>query len=262
MKVAMMQPSFMPWQGFFELIYSSDIFIFLDDFQFSVQSYHQRNRLFVNIGQVDWYSVPVQKSVSFKSPLNQTKINETTPWRAKMWKRLQQNYSKTPYYSQIAPLVEKWLLDRSESLAAQNIVFIRLVCDLLAFQREFRLSSQCPSDQQRSKRVIELLRWCKAHRYLCAKGSFAYMREGDVFPVDDIEVLFQDFQPKPYNQRGAKDNFVPYLSVLDALLNVGPEKTSELIRNGTPRWLTWESMVQESSASHRNNEEVPEENHE
>ena len=48
MKVGMMQPSFMPWQGFFELIFISDIFIFLDDFQFSVQSYHQRNRLFVN----------------------------------------------------------------------------------------------------------------------------------------------------------------------------------------------------------------------
>lgn len=261
MNVAMMQPTFMPWQGFFELIYKSDVFILLDDFQFSVQSYHQRNRLFVNKGQVGWYSVPVQKSVSFKSPLNQTKINETTPWRMKMWKRIQQNYSKSSYYYDVAPLIEKWLLTKEESLAAQNIAFIKLVCSLLDFHREFRLSSQYPSETKRSKRIIELLRWCKAHRYFCAKGSFGYMLEDGIFPTHDIEVLFQEFQIKAYSQVGATDSFVPYLSILDALLNVGPEKTLELIINGTQRWLTWESMVLESSTSHGNNGEVVEENY-
>ena len=105
MNVAMMQPAFMPWQGFFELIYRAERFVFLDDFQFSVQSYHQRNRLFVNKGQVDWYSVSVMKSVSFGAPLNETKLNETIPWRQKMWKRLQQNYAKAPFYAAIAPAV-------------------------------------------------------------------------------------------------------------------------------------------------------------
>jgi hypothetical protein len=260
MNVAMMQPAFMPWQGFFELIYHSDIFILLDDFQFSVQSRHQRNRLFVNKGQVDWYSVPILKSESFKSPLNQTIINESTTWREKMWKRIQQNYSKTPYYPQIAPLVEKWLLEKSKSLAAQNIAFTKIVCDLLELKREFRLSSQHPSEQPRSQRVLELLHWCQAKRYYCARGSFAYMLEDAVFPVDDIEVLFQDFQPKAYNQRGAVDSFVPNLSVLDALFNVGPEQTAELIRNGTPQWLTWEDMVKRNAAPHSNNVDVPEEN--
>jgi len=259
MNVAMMQPAFLPWQGFFELVYRSDIFIILDDFQFSVQSRHQRNRLFVNKGQVDWYSVPVLKSESFKSPLNQTKINESTPWREKMWKRIQQNYSKTPYYPQIAPPIEKWLLGKSESLAAQNIAFTKIVCDLLALKPEFRYSSQHPSEQSRSQRVLELLRWCQAKRYYCAKGSFPYMLEDGVFPLEDIEVLFQDFQAKAYNQRGAIDSFVPNLSVLDALFNVGPEQTAELIKNGTPQWLTWVAMIQKNSAADGNNEAVPEE---
>jgi len=261
MNVAMMQPAFMPWQGFFELIYKSDVFILLDDFQFSVQSYHQRNRLFVNKGQVDWYSVPVQKSVSFKLPLNQTKINETTPWRMKMWKRIQQNYSKAYFYHEIAPLIEKWILTTAESLAAQNIAFIKLVCNLLDFHREFRLSSQYPSETQRSQRVIELLRRCEVHRYYCAKSSFGYMLEDGIFPVHDIEVLFQEFQIKDYGQVGATDSFVPYLSVLDALLNVGPEKTLELIITGTQKWMTWESMALESSVLHRNKVEVLEENY-
>jgi len=259
MNVAMMQPTFMPWLGFFELIYKSDVFILLDDFQFSVQSYHQRNRLFVNKGQSDWYSVPVQKSVSFKLPLNQTKINEMTPWRIKMWKRIEQNYSKAAYYHEIAPLIEKWILTTEKSLAAQNITFIRLVCNLLDFHCEFRLSSQYPSEAQRSQRVIELLRWCAGRRYFCAKGSFGYMMKDGIFPVHDINVLFQEFQIKEYSQVGATDSFVPYLSVVDALFNVGPEKTLELIVNGTQRWLTWESMVLESSVLHRNRVEVVEE---
>ena len=250
MKVAMMQPAFMPWQGFFELIYKSDVFIILDDFQFSVQSYHQRNRLFVNKGQFDWYSVPIRKSVSFKSPLNQTEINEMTHWRIKMWKRIQQNYNKALYYTDIAHQIEKWILTTEGSLATLNTAFITLVCNLLGLCREFRFSSQYLSGARRSQRVTELLRWVGAHRYYCARGSFGYMLEDAIFPVYDIEVLFQEFKINAYSQVGATDNFVPYLSVLDALLNVGPEETLALIANGTQKWSTWESMASGSSTSH------------
>ena len=64
-KVAMMQPTFLPWQGFFELILKSDKFIFLDDFQLSVQSHQTRNKLFVGKNQVGYYLVPIQKSISY-----------------------------------------------------------------------------------------------------------------------------------------------------------------------------------------------------
>lgn len=249
MNVAMMQPAFMPWLGYFELIYRSDRFIFLDDFQFSVQSYHQRNRLFVNRGQVDWYTVPVQKSVSFKAPLNETVINEKIPWRKKAWKRIQANYSKAPYYDEIAPIIEDWLLTPAGSLAAQNIAFIKTACSLMGIKRDFRYSSQYPSESQRSARVLELLRHCGANRYYCARGSFGYMLEDTVFPVNDIEVLFQDFKPQPYYQVCAIDGFIPFLSVVDSLLNVGPEATLAMIQTGTGKWLPWSGMVNESTYS-------------
>jgi hypothetical protein len=242
MKVAMMQPAFMPWQGFFELIYKSERFIFLDDFQFSIQSYHQRNRLFVNKEQVDWYSVPVNKSLSFAAPLNRAVINEDSPWRVKMWKRIQQNYSRAGYYSLIAPLVEGWLLKKSESLAALNMAFIKMVCDVLGFSKEFLLSSQFPSSAQRSQHVVELLRLTDADSYYCAKGSFEYMLADGLFPVSDAEVLFQDFRPHAYSQVGSPNDFIPYLSILDALMNAGPERTERLIGQGTPKWLTWDEM--------------------
>lgn len=238
-----MQPTFLPWQGFFELVYHSERFVLLDDFQFSIQSYHQRNRLFVNKGQADWYSVPIKKAVSFGEPLNRTLINEASPWRLKMWKRIQQNYSKANYYSALAPLVHEWLFEKADTLAAMNIAFIRMICVMLDLKREFVLSSMFPSDAQRSERVAEILRVNSADTYYCARGSFDYMFDDGLFPLGDIHVLFQDFQPKAYLQIGSINDFVPYLSVLDALLNIGPEKTFELITQGTPKWLTWDEML-------------------
>ncbi len=243
MKVAMMQPAFLPWQGFFELICKSDVFIILDDFQYSVQSYHQRNRLFVNKGQVGWFTVPVKKTVSFNGALNHVLINEEIPWRIKMWKRIQQNYSKAFYFHEISPLIKEWLFCDYESLADQNIAFINLVCNILDIRTVSKRSSEYTSRALRSNKILELLRWCDATHYLCARGSFGYMQEDAVFPVDDIEIFFQDFIPRPYTQICAKDEFVPFLSVLDALFNIGPSQTMKLINNGTAKWCTWDDMV-------------------
>jgi len=243
MNVGMMQPTFLPWLGFFELIYKSDIFIFLDDFQFSVQSYHQRNRLFVNKGQIDWYTVPIRKSLSFQMPLNKTQINEDTRWRIKSWKRIQQNYGRARYFKAYEAAIGQWLLSPAQNLAEQNIAFIKMICEILGFHGIFLQSSAYSSQEQRSERVLELLRWSDAHCYYCANGSFDYMFQDHIFPVSDIEVLFQNFIPKAYPQIGSPDNFVPYLCVLDALFNVGPDDTDELIKEGTIEWCTWEIMV-------------------
>lgn len=245
MRVAMMQPAFMPWQGYFELVFKSDRFIFLDDFQFSVQSYHQRNRLFVNRGQVDWYTVPVQKSESFKTPLNETRINESCNWRKKHWKRIEQNYSKTPFYKLIAPEVQRWLLTPASSLAAQNIEFIFLLCRIMEIEREILFSSKLKSTLDRSRRVVELLRWSETDQYLCARGSFPYMIEDGVFPIEDIEVVFQNFVLKPYAQIGSPKEFIPLLSVLDAFMNIGPEETLKLIVSGTECWSSWDDMLEQ-----------------
>jgi len=243
MDVGMMQPTFLPWLGFFELIYKSETFILLDDFQFSVQSYHQRNRLFVNKGQVDWYVVPVRKSQSFQMPLNKTQINEDIPWRIKAWKRIQQNYRKAKYFKRYEDRFSKWLLTPYIHLAAQNMIFIEMICEELGFKRRFLKSSDCPSEKQRSERVLELLRWAGADSYFCARGSFDYMYHDRIFPVADIKVLFQDFQPRPYPQVGSPTSFVPYLCVLDALWNVGPEETARLIIGGTGAWLDWDELA-------------------
>lgn len=248
MNVAMMQPTFMPWQGYFELIARSDIFIFLDNFQFSIQSFHQRNRLFVDTGRVDWYIVPVLKSISYKSSLNETRIHETIPWRKKMWMRIKTNYKKCDYFDEIEDVLHDWLTRPSLSLASLNIEFIKIICKTLNISPEFRYSSKLFSTGVRSQRVAELLRECRGTRYYCAQGAFSYMSQDAVFPVPDIEVVFQDFHPYPYSQKGSPQQFVPYLSILDSIMNIGPKKTADMIRSGTPQWLTWDDMLNRSNS--------------
>ncbi|RJR40146.1 MAG: hypothetical protein C4576_20375 [Desulfobacteraceae bacterium] len=242
MKVCMMQPTFLPWVGYFELISKCDQFVFLDDFQFSIQSYHQRNRLFVNKEQVDWYTAPVKRT-SFLMPLNETQTNEEIPWRSKLWKRIQQNYGKARYFKTYEEVIRKWLLTPARSLADQNIAFIKMICSILGFRTPFRYSSEYPSQLHRSERVLELLRECNSDHYLCARGSFNYMVQDKVFPVEDIVILFQNHHPVSYDQVGSPGKFVPYLSILDVLFNVGPEETSRLIMDGTKEWHDWSAML-------------------
>ena len=244
-RIAMMQPAFLPWQGLFELILNSDKFIFLDDFQFVVQSHHTRNKLFVNKEQVDYYSVPVQKSKCFELKLNETLIVENNVWKNKILKRISNIYAKTPFFKEIYPLVENWITKDYKTLAELNIECIKLFCKILKIEKDFLYSSEFTketnSNSKRTQRVVELFEWANGTEYLSAFGSFEYMLK-DQYDYKKYPVLFQNYQPKPYKQIHS-DEFVPYLSVLDALFNIGSEKTLELIKNGTEKWLTFEEMT-------------------
>lgn len=243
MKVAMMQPTFLPWQGYFELLDSCDTFIFLDDFQFSLQSFQQRNLLFVNKGQKDWCTVPVLKDGSFLRPLNKTAINNSTPWKEKLWRGVSYNYIKADFFHEIEPFVQEWFFSKADNLADLNIGFIKLACKLMNIHPNFFYSSQIPSQSKRSGLVLDLLRATQATHYLCAHGAFSYMFEDKVFPVEGIEVLFQNYNCLPYKQAGTDVSFVPNLSVLDALFNIGPKATLDLIRKGKSLWDSWEDML-------------------
>lgn len=243
MKVAMMQPAFMPWLGFFELAAASECFVLLDDFQFSRQSHHQRNRFFLSPGAPGLCVVPVTRAEEGFLPLSEVMLDERSPWRTKLLKRIRQGYSKAPWFAAVFPLVQRWMESTvGKSLAEMNIFFILEVSGLLGISPRFSSSSVHPSRSRRSMRVLELLRASGASTYYCARGSYGYMAEDGAFPVPDIQVLFQDFHPAPYPQAGNQDGFVPRLSVLDALMNAGPEETRRLVLNGTSRWWTWEDM--------------------
>ena len=248
-RVALMQPTFLPWQGFFGLVAAADVFVVLDDFQFQRHSFHQRNRIRLADGTESWISVPVGHARAGEFPT----LAEATPvvdakWRRRLKATLDQSYGRAAHHEALRGPIDEWIDAPFASVADMNIAFIQLVASILRFEPSWRRSSDIGSTGQRSERVLDLLRRAGARTYLCARGSHEYMAVDGLFPVDDIEVVFQDFQPQPYAQRRA-DAFMSHLSVLDALFEVGVDETRQLVLGGQRAWTPWRAMPAMTAAT-------------
>ncbi|HEV7523580.1 MAG TPA: WbqC family protein [Acidimicrobiia bacterium] len=248
-RVALMQPAFLPWQGYFGLVAAADVFVLLDDFQFQRHSFHQRNRIRLADGSETWISLPVGHPRDGDFPT----LGEAVPvvdakWRRRLKATLDQSYGRTPHHATVREPLDAWIDAPWASVADMNIAFIQLVSELLGFAPAWRRSSEVGSTGQRSDRVLDLLRRTHARTYLCARGSYEYMAEDALFPVDGIEVVFQEFAPPAYPQRRA-DEFVSHLSVLDALFEVGAAETRRLVLEGQRAWTPWRAMPAMTAAT-------------
>jgi hypothetical protein len=237
-----MQPTFLPWQGYFGVVAAAEVFVVLDDFQFQRHSFHQRNRIRLADGTESWISLPVAHPADGEFPT----LAEAVPlvdakWRRRLKLTLDQSYGRAAHHGTLRGFVDEWIDAPWTSVADMNIAFIRLVAGWLGFEPQWRRSSEIGATGQRSERVLDLLRRTRARTYLCARGSFGYMAEDGEFPVDGIEVLFQDFAPHPYAQRRT-DEFVSHLSVLDALFEVGIDETRRIVLESQRAWTPWRAM--------------------
>jgi hypothetical protein len=244
-----MQPAFLPWQGFFGLVAAADVFVLLDDFQFQRHSFHQRNRIRAADGTPTWISLPVAhpRDGDFPSLAAATPVVDRK-WRRVLKATLDQSYGRAPHHAAVRGPIDTWIDTPFTSVADMNIAFIRVVAGLLRFEPEWRLSSEIGASGQRSERVLDLLHRAGARSYLCARGSFGYMHEDGVFPVDDVEVGFQDFEPQPYPQRRACE-FVSHLSIVDALFEAGVDATRALVLAGQRAWTPWRAMPAMTAAT-------------
>jgi len=245
----MMQPAFLPWQGFFGLVAEADVFVLLDDFQFQRHSFQQRNRIRLADGAESWIALPVAHPDAEEYP----RLCDATPvvdakWRRRLKATLQQSYGRAPHYGAWREEIENWIDGDWVSVAELNSAFIRLVARAMGFEPEWRRSSEVGATGQRSERVVDLLRRVGARTYLCARGSYGYMVEDGCFPADGIDVVFQDFAPAEYPQHRA-DSFVSHMSVLDALFEVGADETRRLVLDGQRAWTPWRAMPEMTAAT-------------
>jgi WbqC-like protein family len=242
-----MQPSFLPWQGFFALVAAADVFVLLDDFQFQRHSFHQRNRLRLADGTETWITVPVTHA-GRAADLDAATLVVDAKWRRRLKTTLDQSYGKAAFHASLRPRVDEWIDTEWPSLSELNIAFIELVASVLDLAPEWRRSSEIGSTGERSARALDLLQRVGARTYLAARGALEYMVDDGVFPVDGIDVVFQDFVPVSYAQRRASE-FVSHLSIVDALFEVGPARTRELIDAGQRAWIPWRDIAATTDAA-------------
>ena len=249
-KVVLMQPQFLPWLGYLELIARADVFVFLDDFQFSRQGWGQRNRLFAGAGKVGIVTLPMRHEHNLDATFLDAREAETTAWRRKLRNLLSCNYRRAPYGAALLALADEWMAGSYANIAELEIALIEKIAAYLELRPRFvRSSTLGISGRRRSWRIHAILEALGAGTYFSAHGSFPYMKEDGVFPLANLPVYFQNHTPREYPQHGS-DQFVPRLSCLDVLANLPPDQVRLKLR-GTDWWQSWEEREAEEMAEPR-----------
>lgn len=226
--VAIMQPTFLPWLGYFAMIEQVDHFVFLDDVQFSKQSWQSRNRIKGPNGEV-LLSLSVARKPS-KPLIKDARLAETG-FEAKLVETVRQAYAKAPNGKNATDLVETSFAKAGGSLARLNIGFIKSFCALTQIKATFhRSSDMAVAVDGRSDRLIAMARALGCTRYLSPVGSALYLAEDNAFEGAEVALDFLNFTPHPYDQGGGR--FLSHLSALDALAHVGTSGVRHLVRSG------------------------------
>jgi hypothetical protein len=230
MKVAIMQPTFMPWAGYFDLIDQVDHFIFLDDVAFSRQSWQQRNRIRTH-DRLGWVTLPVSFSHGARTTIRDASIADLRPIQ-KARLTIAQAYARAAHGARELPWIDAWLgsLEIGQSLADANLAFITQACAHLGIATPVQCASAFSASPRRADRLVDLCRAVGGDLYLSPLGAAAYLQsEGAAFADAGIALAFQNYEHPSWRQTGA--DFLPFASVVDLLLNEGPE-AAKIIRSG------------------------------
>ena len=229
MIVAIHQPQYLPWLGYFDKIAQADIFILLDDVQFKKNEWQNRNRIRVKDGW-QWLTVPVLHN--FGQPINEVLINNDVGWRNKHLNSLAVNYSHARYFSEYIDFFKEAYACHWQKLSEINIYFIKAMMKFLGLKTKLIVSSELNAEGESSARLINICKMLKSDTYLAGAGGCGYM-DMKMFEKEKINVLTQDFQHPVYDQCWPKDveGFEPFMSVVDLLFNCG-KNSLEIITSG------------------------------
>lgn len=232
--IAIHQPNFFPWLGYFDKIIRADMFILLDHVQFSKTggTWINRVQLLIN-GHPAWVTLPIVRAYHGTRRVNEMLINNATDWRNKLLKSLQMNYAHTQYFSEIYPFLETLIQNPTEDLADYNVSNIRALIQALGISSEkMILSSAHKVSGVATEMLIELVRAEGGDAYLCGGGASGYQAD-EKFVAAGIKLIYQNFQHPVYHQVKSRD-FVSGLSIIDALLNCGVEGTKQILLKRHP----------------------------
>jgi hypothetical protein len=226
MIVAVHQPQYLPWLGYFDKIDRADVFVLLDTVQYKKNEWQNRNRIKTARGP-QWLTVPV--TYRFPQRIGEVGVNNRVRWQHRQRQALLTSYRHAPYWGDVAPFLDEILDPQWDRLAPLNIFAVRRLAVILGITTPIHVASELPAfPEDPDARLIAIASHFGADTYLAGAGGRDYMdleRYGD----KGIKVLFQEYRHPVYTQRfGA---FEPFMSVLDLLFNQGIESL-RILRRG------------------------------
>lgn len=227
MKLAIMQPYFFPYIGYFQLIYAIDKFVFYDDVNFIKGGWINRNKLFLG-GSVKYFTIPLAGASSFEK-INKTRIQNADMWVASLLSSIRQSYAKAPYFEQVNYLIEGILRDHDGYLSTIARNSVLSTTQYLGLKRNFVRSSSIYMNEQKKgvDRVLDICRIEQATEYWNLPGGRDLYHEDD-FVVDNIDLKFVNVSTTPYRQHSPE--FQPRLSILDVLMFNDPTVVRDMLK--------------------------------
>ena len=220
-RVAIVQSSYIPWKGYFDLIRAVDEFILLDDVQFTRRDWRSRNQIKTAQG-LTWLTVPVKSKGLYLQRVEDTCISDAR-WAEKHWATLRGSYARTPFFRHCAAVLEPVYaaLGREERLSAVNHRLIVAACELLGIGTRITSSSEYGAPEGKNERLIDLCLKAGATEYLSGPKARGYLDEA-MFGAAGIAVRFADYSGYPEYAQPFPP-FEHHVSVLDLLFCTGPD---------------------------------------
>ena len=222
MNCVILQPSYIPWRGYFHQIQKADLFVFYDDVQYDKHGWRNRNRIKTRQG-AQWLTIPVHsKGVVVESiAINEIEIAWEQPWSERHLCAIQQNYSKAPYYKVYAPWLEEIFSRRPDRLADFTIPLTIDIARKLGIQHtRFLRSSELHANGEKTDRLVEIISRLGATHYISGPSASSYI-EVDKFHDAGITLEYMEYNYPEYAQLYPPYN--PLVTILDLLFMTGPE---------------------------------------
>lgn len=230
MKLAIMQPYFMPYIGYFQLINLVDKFVFYDDVTFIKQGWINRNQILIN-DQAKLFSVPLSNASSH-TLIKDVLISDIRyeKWKKSFLSTIMFNYKKAKNYEIVEALIERILLTPPKTISDLAIKSVIEMSNYLDLDTEFDVSSQNYGNTHLSgqDRVLDICQKENANTYINPIGGMElYSR--DIFSERKIELMFISAHKTIYKQFSS--DFIPFLSIIDVLMFNDKKQVLEMLNN-------------------------------
>ena len=221
------QSSYLPWIGLFHKIVLSDTFCYMDDVQYQVNEYNNRNKIKGPNGPF-WLTVPVRRKNHLQTKLKDARIVNNEPWGTKHWKSIVSCYSKAPYFADYAEFFEDVYQTEWIYLSDLNENLMKFFLDTIGIDVHYCKMSELDVEGSKSDLILDMCLKTKATMFVFGALGSNYV-DVDKFNDSGVKVYFQDYTHPQYPQ--LFDGFVSHLSIVDLLFNCGPKTLDVLVSN-------------------------------
>lgn len=226
MKVGIMQPYFLPYIGYWQLLNAVDKYIIYDDVNFIKKGWINRNRILMN-GQATLFNIQM-KGASQNKKINEIEISQENVWRNKLLKSIELSYKKAPFYEVIFPIIKTIINFEEKNLAKYIENSIRVICEYLDINTKLIISSDLKKDNilKGEDKIINICNILGATEYYNAIGG-RELYNYDTFKKNDIKLKFLKTENFMYKQFG--DSYIEGLSILDVIMFNSKEEVKAML---------------------------------